>query len=233
MAAKTRRYGLRQRPGKPFPFLRLPAELRNTIYKMAVVSEDPIEITTPQPAIAVVCRQLRNESLTLFYKENAFRDSQWRQQAGCLHDETNRKVHRDLGQSNLVSWLNRVGEGNRRHLKTVRLHACHPWCSLERPNVTMRMFIVHQVGPDDLRVFYKSRVRSLTDTFCASPSTFTSLFDVINILEPHSCDTCSEYGYWAREIAAIKEAVALLKWTMNHPVDLIESDLDLDEPSAE
>lgn len=60
------------------PFSRLSAELRNKIYIFTLVEEDPIELAAPssdfkiRTALARTCRQLRQESLSLFYASNDF-----------------------------------------------------------------------------------------------------------------------------------------------------------------
>jgi hypothetical protein len=80
----TREPGLESRP----TLLSLPAELRNAIYAFAVTSDAPIPIfpfcaTTQQytetwrvnpkpPALASVCKQLREEVLPIYYTTNAF-----------------------------------------------------------------------------------------------------------------------------------------------------------------
>lgn len=84
------RYNLRRsQPTPPFRFLELPPELRNFVYKLVVVSNEPIAprlsghgrlLMLPtyndknhvQPAITKVSRQLRQEALPLFYGENTF-----------------------------------------------------------------------------------------------------------------------------------------------------------------
>jgi hypothetical protein len=55
--------------------LSIPAEIRNRIYDFAL-SEDLIDITTAipaQPALKPVNRQRREESLTAYYRQNAFK----------------------------------------------------------------------------------------------------------------------------------------------------------------
>lgn len=60
-------------------FFELPAELRNEIYRYALVSTDRIHITTtmvqppPEPGILHVNRQTRQEALAIYYHENHFR----------------------------------------------------------------------------------------------------------------------------------------------------------------
>ncbi|KAI5359864.1 hypothetical protein Slin15195_G117250 [Septoria linicola] len=60
-------------------FLSLPAELRNDIYRYAILSDDKIKIATnmaqpPQePAMLRVNRQTRHEALGIYYQENHFR----------------------------------------------------------------------------------------------------------------------------------------------------------------
>ena len=65
-----------------FRLLRLPAELRNRIYHLAVVNEKPLDIVhhkryrrakaPQQPALASTSKQLREEVLPIFYGGNSF-----------------------------------------------------------------------------------------------------------------------------------------------------------------
>ena len=50
-------------------FLDLPPELRNTVYELTLVSETPIKPfeDRQQPTISKVCRQVRAESLPVYY----------------------------------------------------------------------------------------------------------------------------------------------------------------------
>lgn len=63
-------------PSGHFPFLRLPPELRNVIYRLVLVTFDnkgglfPVFLT--QPALTRVNRQIRKETLGIFYAENKF-----------------------------------------------------------------------------------------------------------------------------------------------------------------
>ncbi|TKA72565.1 hypothetical protein B0A49_06034 [Cryomyces minteri] len=60
----------------PFPFLKLPPELRNVIYNLALVECHTVRMLvrpmTKQPALARVCRQVRNECLPIYYGNNHF-----------------------------------------------------------------------------------------------------------------------------------------------------------------
>lgn len=52
------------------PFLRkLPAEMRNAIYDLAVAD---MELTNSIPGLVMVCSQIRNEALPIFFTENVF-----------------------------------------------------------------------------------------------------------------------------------------------------------------
>lgn len=69
---------------QPSAFERLPAELRNRIYHLALVEDEPIEVTdnfglilkpyapSHQPALTRTSRQIRSETLPIYYGENAF-----------------------------------------------------------------------------------------------------------------------------------------------------------------
>lgn len=55
--------------------LRLPAELRNVIYRYVLVQVDPIDIANDghqEPALLTTCKEIRQEAVTLFYCENEF-----------------------------------------------------------------------------------------------------------------------------------------------------------------
>lgn len=56
---------------------KLPAELRNQVYRYVVVSEEAINITRPpiraHTALLQVCKQMRTEATKMFYSENTFR----------------------------------------------------------------------------------------------------------------------------------------------------------------
>lgn len=61
-------------------FLALPAELRNRIYEFALIKDDPIEVVLwrpcsngAPPALTQTSRQIRSESLPIFYGLNTFR----------------------------------------------------------------------------------------------------------------------------------------------------------------
>lgn len=56
-------------------FLMLPGEIRNTIYRMCLLSDTKIKIPSmpvPEPAILSTCRQTRHESASIYYSENKF-----------------------------------------------------------------------------------------------------------------------------------------------------------------
>lgn len=58
------------------PLFKLPPELRNTIYRFAIVTEDDLQITKtggiPEPALLSVSKTVRSETFGLFYHENRF-----------------------------------------------------------------------------------------------------------------------------------------------------------------
>jgi len=63
------------------PLLKLPAELRDAIYTLALVDDEPIYISLPEPArplslrepaLLAVNRQIRNETLPIYYGTNIF-----------------------------------------------------------------------------------------------------------------------------------------------------------------
>ena len=56
--------------------LGLPAELRNRIYRYALVGQAPVDVgakkTLDEPALLAVCKQIRNEALAIYYHESRF-----------------------------------------------------------------------------------------------------------------------------------------------------------------
>lgn len=59
------------------PLLRLPAELRNDIYRFALVASGDIIIKAgltppPEPGLLATCRKIRSEALSIYYEENRF-----------------------------------------------------------------------------------------------------------------------------------------------------------------
>lgn len=59
----------------PFRFSDLPPELRNRIYKHALVDEEPVCITTSgydRPPLVSTCRQIRKEAIEIYYAGNVF-----------------------------------------------------------------------------------------------------------------------------------------------------------------
>ena len=56
-------------------FLKLPAEIRNQIYRLVLLSHQKLKIGTDdalQPDLTKVCRQIRCETLSIFYGNNEF-----------------------------------------------------------------------------------------------------------------------------------------------------------------
>lgn len=58
--------------------LSLPPEMRNRIYRYVLLETEPIRTTPsrtppPQPGLLSTCRQIRKESLDIYYQENKFK----------------------------------------------------------------------------------------------------------------------------------------------------------------
>ena len=80
--------------------LRLPGELRNQIYRHALLSESPVAVTNQgfkEPPLLLACCQLRREAIGVFYEENEFyvyipsynsaNLMKWTKKARVLHKE--------------------------------------------------------------------------------------------------------------------------------------------------
>lgn len=66
-----------QASAKKSPLLSLPPEMRNRIYRFALVEEDDIEIPSggpfpSDPPLLRTCSQIRGEAISIFYLENTF-----------------------------------------------------------------------------------------------------------------------------------------------------------------
>lgn len=79
------------------PFSRLPGELRNTIYTLALTSEDPIDLYDGEPPLTRSCRQMRQESLLLHSSLNDFIldvfPGKGQQAAQCVTRQNSEKLH--------------------------------------------------------------------------------------------------------------------------------------------
>ncbi|KAK5117196.1 hypothetical protein LTR85_008964 [Meristemomyces frigidus] len=109
--------GNSQRGVRALDLLDLPPEIRNCIYEYAVVMPEgeAIEIRTQyyaphhgqgqQPVITRVCRQLRRETLPMYYSMNRLTTS-----VGYIEDVQTQKIA-------VNAWLAAVGETNAGHIR--------------------------------------------------------------------------------------------------------------------
>ena len=51
---------------------RLPAEIRNEIFHLALAKDKPVEMTNPWPGLTGTCKQLREEALSIYFGSNTF-----------------------------------------------------------------------------------------------------------------------------------------------------------------
>ncbi|KAK5124760.1 hypothetical protein LTR85_001473 [Meristemomyces frigidus] len=90
--------------------LLLPAELRNCIYELAITACTFIWMKDArQPALTRTCRQIRGESLPIFYECNTFR----------IYDEYKSRVRRPDAPFNFGTSASHVGE-----MKHMQLELC-------------------------------------------------------------------------------------------------------------
>ncbi|TKA81415.1 hypothetical protein B0A49_00654, partial [Cryomyces minteri] len=91
-----------------FPFLKLPPELRNRIYKLVLIRRWPIIadiwfMVVDPPALTQVCQQLRRETLPIFYGANKF--------AGDVIGD----------QNSLLLWFRSIGHENCRLIRQLQI----------------------------------------------------------------------------------------------------------------
>lgn len=76
-----------------FPFLNLPAELRNNIYKLVLLEKSPIKFGRPfgsqqrfpkTPKLLQVCSRIRNEAMGMWLEGNEFAVTVWNCDARLL-----------------------------------------------------------------------------------------------------------------------------------------------------
>lgn len=115
-----------QDPPKP-ALLSLPAELRNRIYRLALVQDAEIRIAPshsppPEPALLSTCRQVRGEARNIYYQDNTFLFGVSDFDAAMLVTfESRSRTHRRANHSlalgggpnwaNLKAWIRAVFEG--------------------------------------------------------------------------------------------------------------------------
>ena len=116
-------------PPNPSPFLKLPAELRNHIYDIVLISTKvfrlddifiyihPEEVLYPlhQPPLTCVCRQVRSETLPIFYRDNIF------------FTDSRIDLFNDYVAAISLLWLDAIGGENRKMLERFYVSSRAEW----------------------------------------------------------------------------------------------------------
>lgn len=104
------------------PLLGLPAEIRNTIYEMALTHDTPIYPMGHhyQGALTLTCGQIRAESLALYYACNSFVLDNFHYTCN-YGGHTLSSVCCDRVQPRPADWIDAIGYRNLRHIKSLRL----------------------------------------------------------------------------------------------------------------
>ncbi|KAI9714823.1 MAG: hypothetical protein M1820_000112 [Bogoriella megaspora] len=179
-----------------FPFTSLPPEIRNRIYCMVVVRNDPILIEPNfktdrnrsseasdyykcdfvQPAVTRVSKQIRAESLPLFYAHNTFRDPHWLPHEGfalpiCVHHHV---------VSFLFGWLEGLQRSSRAMIRRIEIHTATEF------SVPLGRF---SIGGDDHRTNRAlTELRKFRSFFQSYPRLVRLLVDVVDALATYRCD---------------------------------------------
>lgn len=96
------------------PFSRLPQELRNEIYHLALIEEDTVQINTElhrvwkAPPLLHTCRQIRTEALPIYFGNNAFASA----------------APFSVPPLQLQAWCTMIGKEARPFIHTIRLELC-------------------------------------------------------------------------------------------------------------
>lgn len=94
---------------------KLPPELRNNIYELALADDKDVSITVDkQPGLAETCRQLRRECAGLHYSVNKFRAT------------TGRGIDESNGLVFIKDWLERIGHDSAAHIKCLTIELTIP-----------------------------------------------------------------------------------------------------------
>ncbi|TKA75036.1 hypothetical protein B0A49_02183 [Cryomyces minteri] len=114
-----------------FPFLKLPGELRNQVYRLALVYRLRISVMPgseelAQPPLTHVCRQIRSESLPFFYGGNHFQVFIY-----------------IVPESTFVSWLGMIGDNNRALIRRLLFFESCWKSDAQAPLRKLRAFDIH------------------------------------------------------------------------------------------
>lgn len=110
----------RRLPDTPFRLLDLPGEIRNQIYELVLIQHIPVAVYAccarlqDPPAITQTSRQLRSETLSLFYQRNRFQF----------------EIFSPEEPNTFTPWVNSIGPHNARSLRSVQI-AFDNTCAIE------------------------------------------------------------------------------------------------------
>lgn len=117
------------------PFLKLPAELRNTIYELALLPNMPISVerdSKPKiPAILRTCHQTRREAGPIYFSSVR----------GLLYFYTTGDIYAgSFGTPAIIAWLHNIGTDQSALIKRLELHCTGPLVRLRCCGVPAKNF---------------------------------------------------------------------------------------------
>lgn len=111
-------------PEKPFRFLDLPAEIRNSVYELMLPEEGTIDVVEALklPSLLASCAQIHDEASSIWYRDNEFRASVFDCDASTLnkwahhcctvgqpyHFEVSIVIEGYINWRNLVKWCEAI-----------------------------------------------------------------------------------------------------------------------------
>ncbi len=167
----------------PFPFLNLPAEVRNEIYKYVSAADTkprvpkkklnfnqdlptPTEIHeianragTSQPGLFSTCAQIRNESRGLFYRYHTFKLHIWQEEEEGLWSRFYAWLHCLQREKSCIErvkrWLDAIGPQARKEIRRleIKIH-CEDQTTVK--SFARFMDEIHARLPDEATVVYRA-----------------------------------------------------------------------------
>lgn len=141
------------------PLGRLPGELRNDIWRHALVAPECIDVATKtkldEPALLAVCKQIRKECIQIYYAENTFRVTRGLPNQPAMVGPTCRSIMKG------TPWFLALGSARAGMITRVLIGGTKGCCHIEDQCVTAQKTssIARPPGARALDFWYRSAAR--------------------------------------------------------------------------